>query len=194
MIGSPSGGETGSRALNIRSIAMDHPWSWLNAGWNDFTRRPAIGLIYGLTFTVVSYALAACLNYLDLLYLLLPLGAAFALAGPMLAFGLYKASRRMEANEPVWLRDILTTGARADTVCDYRPATADRVPGLAAHRKSVVRPVFQRRHPQPGGIAADPADDRERAHIPDGWHVCRRRDGLHRICDQRRIGSPSARP
>mgnify|MGYP005652218253 CR=1 FL=1 len=99
--------------LNIQKITKDHPWAWLNAGWNDFARRPAIGLIYGLTFTVVSYALAACLNYLDMLYLLLPLGAAFTLAGPMLAVGLYEASRRFEANEPVRLGDILTVGARA---------------------------------------------------------------------------------
>jgi len=110
-----TGRETGNRALKIRNVTKDDPWVWLNAGWNDFTSRPGISLTYGVTFTVVSYALAACLHYLDMLYLLLPLGAAFTLAGPMLAVGLYEAARRMEADEPVRLIDILKAGGRAPT-------------------------------------------------------------------------------
>lgn len=101
--------------LTVRQITMDSPWSWLNAGWRDFASRPGIGLSYGMAFTVVSYLLAACLHYLDMLYLLLPLGAAFTLLGPMLAVGLYEASRRYEAGEPVRLRDIAFVGTRSPT-------------------------------------------------------------------------------
>lgn len=109
------GRETGYRSLKIRTVTKDDPWVWLNAGWNDFALRPGISLTYGVTFTVVSYALAACLHYLDMLYLLLPLGAAFTLAGPMLAVGLYEVARRIEANEPVRLVDLLKVGGRAPT-------------------------------------------------------------------------------
>ncbi len=92
---------------------MDDPWTWLRRGWSDLTARPGVSLSYGIAFTAISYVLASCLHYLDMLYLLLPLGAAFTLLGPMLAVGLYEASRRHEANEQVRLVNIVFVGARS---------------------------------------------------------------------------------
>ena len=92
---------------------MEEPWSWLNRGWRDLCTRPGISLCYGITFTLVSYILVGCLQFLDLLYLLLPLGAAFTLLGPMLAVGLYEASRRIETGEEVRLKNVAFVGIRS---------------------------------------------------------------------------------
>ena len=99
--------------MKIRQVSMDGPWTWLSRGWRDLSTRPGISLSYGVAFTAISYALAACLHFLDLLYLLLPLGAAFTLLGPMLAVGLYEASRRYEAGEEVRLMNIALVGTRS---------------------------------------------------------------------------------
>ena len=99
--------------MKIRQISMDQPWSWLSRGWRDLCTKPGISLCYGITFTLVTYILIGCLQFLDLLYMLLPLGAAFTLLGPMLAVGLYEASRRLETGEEVRLKNIAFVGIRS---------------------------------------------------------------------------------
>lgn len=98
-----------------RRIEMDDPWAWLAAGWSDICQRPAISLGYGAAFTLISYLLAGCLYYLDLIYLLLPLGAAFMLVGPMLAVGLYEASRCLAAGRPVRAADVVFVATKSPT-------------------------------------------------------------------------------
>lgn len=99
----------------IRAVAPEAPWTWLTAGWHDLWQVPQISLAYGVAFSVVSAALTFGLFYLDLAYLLLPLAAGFMLLGPMLAVGLYEASRRLETGEPIRPARVLFVSTRSPT-------------------------------------------------------------------------------
>ncbi|MBO6635596.1 DUF2189 domain-containing protein [Parvibaculum sp.] len=96
----------------IRRIRADEPWRWLEAGWADLRAVPAISLAYGFVFLSVSLSLAGFL-FLSGLSALLPVFAAgFLLLGPLLAVGLYEASRRLENGAPVRLADVLFVSSR----------------------------------------------------------------------------------
>jgi len=99
--------------ISVRPIRSDNVWQWLSRGWADMWRRPSLSLGYGLFVTVLSYALIGCLYYFDLVYLLLPLAAAFMFGGPLLAVGLYEMSRRLDRGESFSTRDIVGAVRRA---------------------------------------------------------------------------------
>jgi len=88
----------------VRELTLEQPWTWLAEGWRDMWTQPVISLSYGVVVVILSYVLTACLFYLDVLPLLLPLAAGFMLIGPMLAVGLYETSRRLRAGEPITWR------------------------------------------------------------------------------------------
>ena len=90
----------------VRQIGMEDPWTWLAAGWRDLWRVPHISLGYGLVVAAASYLLTWALLELDAIALVLPLAAGFLLIGPMLAVGLYEASRRLERGQPIAWRQI----------------------------------------------------------------------------------------
>lgn len=91
----------------IRSVEIDRPWVWLEAGWRDFVRAPTVSIAYGGFFTVVGYLLTYGLYAADMLSLSMPLAAGFTLVGPLAAVGLYEVSRRLEQGNPVSLRIAL---------------------------------------------------------------------------------------
>lgn len=91
----------------VLKIGSDRPWLWLIAGWRDMRRLPTVSLGYGLCLAVVSWSLTLGLWFLDALYLLLPLGAGFVFVGPLIAVGLYEASRRLEQGKPCSFIDAL---------------------------------------------------------------------------------------
>lgn len=93
--------------ISVRQIRSDNVWRWLSQGWSDMWRRPSLSLGYGLFVTLLSYTLIGCLYYFNLVYLLLPLAAAFMFGGPLLAVGLYEMSRRFEQEETFSARDII---------------------------------------------------------------------------------------
>lgn len=100
--------------ISIRQIRADNVWKWLGAGWQDLWVRPGISLGYGLLVTLLSYALVACLYYVDAIWLLLPLASAFMFGGPLIAVGLYEMSRRYQRGERSFRRrEIFTTVRRA---------------------------------------------------------------------------------
>ncbi|MCB1868521.1 MAG: DUF2189 domain-containing protein [Gammaproteobacteria bacterium] len=83
----------------VKEVTLDHPWRWIEAGWADFRRAPAISLIYGLIFVLVSYLLVVWLYLSDRFFLVPPLTAGYFLVTPFLALGLYDVSRRLERDQ-----------------------------------------------------------------------------------------------
>lgn len=102
-----------SSDLTPRQIGMDDPWSWLAAGWRDLWLHPRIGLTYGLVVAVVGGLLFLGLFEIQLTAIIMVLGAGFMLLGPLLAVGLYEASRRIETGEPITFRDIAVVSTRS---------------------------------------------------------------------------------
>lgn len=88
---------------DIRTVTVDQSSLWLAAGWRDLTAHPGVSLTYGMAFTVLAYLLVFGLGELGMASLILPLVGGFLLIAPVLAVGLYEASRRRETGEPVRL-------------------------------------------------------------------------------------------
>ena len=108
-ISSPSSDQT----PKVRSIDMDQPWAWLQAGWRDLWRLPGYSLSYGILVTFVSYVLTFALFSLELSSIVLVLAAGFMFLGPLLAVGLYELSRRLETGEPVEPSEIFFVKTRS---------------------------------------------------------------------------------
>ncbi len=96
------------KPLQIRRIDLDRPWTWLAGGWRDFRANLPVGLAYGILAVVSSYLLTLGFIMLDMLYLVLPAAAGFLLLGPVLAVGLYEASRRREQGLSTSLLEAVT--------------------------------------------------------------------------------------
>jgi uncharacterized membrane protein len=80
----------------IRRVAIDRPWAWLAAGWDDLWSEPALSLCFGGVSVLAGWLAMALLLWADLPYLVLPLSAGFFFIGPFMAVGLYEISRRLE--------------------------------------------------------------------------------------------------
>ena len=97
----------------INTISREAPWQWLAAGWRDLLANRARSLSYGLGFTLVSIAMLTGLLELEMGGIIFALAAGFLLLGPMLAMGLYEASRRLENRESVSFEDMLFVKAKS---------------------------------------------------------------------------------
>lgn len=91
------------KGIAIRDVTSDQSGKWLEAGWRDFKRTPAIGLAYGGLCVIAGYLILLSLFQSGQPYLTLPLGAGFMLLAPVIAVGLYETSRRLEMGENVTL-------------------------------------------------------------------------------------------
>jgi len=95
---SPTGGAAGYPVANV---PFDAPWEWLAAGWRDLWRVWPLSLAYGAVFATVALSLLIGLFQQGQQALILSLAGGFLLLGPMLAVGLYEASRRLAAGKTV---------------------------------------------------------------------------------------------
>lgn len=89
--------------VGIRTVSVDRSGHWLAAGWRDFLHAPAVSVLYGGAFAVLSFALVYGLIAADLGSLVLPLAGGFVLLAPILVVGLYDVSRRLEGGHPIGL-------------------------------------------------------------------------------------------
>ncbi len=96
-----------------RRVSFDAPWAWLAAGWRDMRRAPKIGLAYGCIAAAMAAMLGFSLALIDALPLFLTLIGGFLLLGPLVAIGLYQASRQMAEARPVTLTDVAFAPAAA---------------------------------------------------------------------------------
>jgi uncharacterized membrane protein len=88
----------------VRQIGMTDVWDSLGQGWRDFLEFPTqlifLAIIYPICGLVLGFAAAGG----DMLSLIWPLTAGFALLGPLAALGIYEMSRRREQGLPVhWM-------------------------------------------------------------------------------------------
>jgi uncharacterized membrane protein len=97
----------------VRKVPLDAPHDWLSAGWRDITRVPWVSLTYGMVFTVAAWAIFYGLLLVDSAALIPVLAGGFMLLGPLLAAGLYEASRRLEAGERITLWEAIGAGRQA---------------------------------------------------------------------------------
>ena len=89
------------RPFAIRRVPPDRPWLWLTAGWRDLMANPQVGFFYGGALTLAGWLLALVLLWAQTAWAILPASAGFFMVAPLLAAGLYEASRLREAGQPV---------------------------------------------------------------------------------------------
>lgn len=80
----------------IRKITTSDVWDSLARGVDDFRAMPTHVFFACIIYPVVGIVLARLLFGYELLPLIYPMAAGFALLGPFVAIGLYELSRRRE--------------------------------------------------------------------------------------------------
>ncbi len=99
--------------IELNHVGTDAPWRWLKKGWRDMWSVPMISLAYGAGFALLSVVIVAGLLGFGWQSLVIALWGLFLLLGPMLAVGLYEASRRLESGEKIEFTDVVTVGVRS---------------------------------------------------------------------------------
>ncbi len=94
----------------VRAITTGDVWNALAQGVDDFRAMPTHVVFACVIYPVVGIVLARLLFGYELLPLIYPMAAGFALLGPFVAIGLYELSRRREQNldiSPARALDVL---------------------------------------------------------------------------------------
>ena len=94
-------------APTVRKIGAQDLWASLREGIGDFSAARDDVLFIGLIYPIAGLVLAQAILDQDLLPLIFPMAAGFALLGPLAAVGLYEISRRREHGKPVNWADAL---------------------------------------------------------------------------------------
>ena len=100
-------GPDSAAAPVIRKIGLSDLHLALQKGWEDFKAVPTHAIILCIIYPVIGLILARLAFSYDVLPMLFPLAAGFALVGPFAALGLYEMSRRRERGEPATAWDAL---------------------------------------------------------------------------------------
>ncbi|MBR0673466.1 DUF2189 domain-containing protein [Neoroseomonas soli] len=85
----------------VNTVSPDRPWVWLTAGWRDLMAMPHLGFFYGGALALAGWALTLLLIWAQTAWAILPASAGFFIVSPLLAAGLYEASRLREQGKPV---------------------------------------------------------------------------------------------
>ena len=91
----------------VRTITPADLKDALLKGLDDFSALPSHAVFISVIYPVVGLLLARLTLGYEVLPLLFPLAAGFALLGPFAAIGLYELSRQREQGRPVSWRDAL---------------------------------------------------------------------------------------
>ena len=85
--------------VRIRKISTSDVFDALREGWEDFTDKPSHYVFMCLIYPILGFVLLTWARGGNLLQLVYPLLAGFALLGPFFALGLYEISRRRETHD-----------------------------------------------------------------------------------------------
>jgi uncharacterized membrane protein len=102
-------------AIVIRRIGVEDLKQALAQGFDDFNRQPSHLVFLGLIYPIVGLLLARAAMGAEVVMLLFPIMAGFALIGPFAAIGIYEISRRREQGlDTAWSHafDVLRSPAR----------------------------------------------------------------------------------
>jgi len=102
-----TGAPDSKAALRIHKIGLADLKYALKRGLDDFLAMPSHAVFLCLIYPVVGFVLARLVLGYNVIPLLFPLAAGFALVGPFAALGLYEMSRRREAGLDVSWRHAL---------------------------------------------------------------------------------------
>jgi len=92
---------------NVRVIVPADLWNALARGYDDFAAMPSHAVFLCVVYPIVGLVLGRLAFGYDVLPLLFPMIAGFALIGPFAALGLYELSRRREQGLDVsWRRAL----------------------------------------------------------------------------------------
>ncbi|MFC6444161.1 DUF2189 domain-containing protein [Shinella zoogloeoides] len=80
----------------IRRIGLSDIWDALARGFDDFRAKPSHYVFLSLIYPICGIVLVTWSSGANMLPLIFPLVAGFALLGPFFAIGLYEISRRRE--------------------------------------------------------------------------------------------------
>src|SRR5476651_331582 len=111
-----AGSDASPTLPDARKIAMSDLKDALANGIGDFWAFPTHVIFLSIIYPIVGLVLAGLTLSYDVLSLLFPLAAGFALIGPFAAIGFYELSRRRELGLDVSWRDAF--GARRSQSTD----------------------------------------------------------------------------
>lgn len=97
--------------IDLPEVELARCLTWLQLGWRDLRRHPAIGIAHGLVMAVFGAVIFGFAR--DRFWLLAGAFSGFLLVAPVLATGLYAVSRALEKNEPAsfaTVRDVWGSG------------------------------------------------------------------------------------
>ena len=95
-----------------RTVKPGRITHWLQLGWRDFTRAPALSLLFGGVIALISVAISALAWSLGRFALLAVLLSGFVFIAPLLGVGLYCVSRALEVGRTPRLRDSFVLAKR----------------------------------------------------------------------------------
>jgi uncharacterized membrane protein len=105
-----SGSEASASMPVVRSIGTGDLKDALAKGIDDFRAFPTHVMFLSTIYPAIGLILARLTMSYDLLPLLFPLAAGFALVGPFAAVGLYELSRQRELGVDVSWKDVFRAG------------------------------------------------------------------------------------
>lgn len=97
-----------SPVVRINTISGSDVKAALASGWRDFMRVPLLGLFFGGIYAAGGIAILVLLYVYHQPWWIIPIAVGFPLIGPFIATGLYEASRRIAAGQPIMWSEVLT--------------------------------------------------------------------------------------
>jgi uncharacterized membrane protein len=95
-----------------RDLDPREPFRWLQLGWSDFRKTPALSLTWGVASTLLFAAVALGAWFLGRWILLISVLSGFIFIAPLLAFALYSVSRQLCLGEKPSLAQTLVAARK----------------------------------------------------------------------------------